>query len=69
MVEAYYNRGMAFLHLREWKNAKKDLKSAENLQKNIVVEQFRADHKSIADFEQEHGVKLPADIAAMLIAP
>ena len=69
LPEAHYNRGMAFLHLQEWKKAKTDLKSARDLQENIIVENFSKDYKSVADFEQEQGVKLPEDIATVLTPP
>ena len=60
---------MAFLHLQEWEKAKKDLTAAKEIQKSIVAESFRKDYDSIADFEHEHNVKLPEDIAALLTFP
>ena len=65
---AHYFRGLARLPLKEWEEAKVDFISAINMRVNIVVS-FSSDYKSITAFEQEHGVKLPEDIAAMLTPP
>ena len=65
---AYYFRGLARLHLKEWEEARADLIAAINMRVNIVAS-FSSDYKSITAFEQEHGVKLPEDIAAMLTPP
>ena len=61
----YYNRGEAWLHLREWEKAKLDLITAKNMDYDII-DSFHNDYESVADFEQRNGVKVPEDIAAML---
>ena len=69
MVEAHYNRCMAFLNLKEWEKAKEDLTTAKYKQENIIVEQFRKEYANVAEFEQKHHIKLPEDIAALLTLP
>ncbi len=64
----YNNRGIALLHQQEWEKAKSDLMIARNMGVNIIG-LFRNTYSSIADFEQEYGVELPEDIAAMLTPP
>ena len=64
-AEPYYNRGEAWLHLGEWENARLDLTVAARMGVNVIA-MFRKDFKSVLDFEQRNGVKLPADLAAML---
>ena len=64
-AEAYCNRGEAWLHLKEWEKAKSDLTTAKDMGRDIITS-FHNDYESVADFEQRNGVKLPADIAAML---
>lgn len=65
LAEAYDNRGVMWLHLSEWDKARADLITAK--EKGIdIVDTFRSDHKTVADFEAKHGVKVPADIAALL---
>ena len=66
LAEPYYNRGMMFVRLQEWEKAKEDLTTARDKQENIIIEQFRKEYENVADFEQEHEIKLPEDIAAML---
>ena len=61
----YCDRGLALLHLKEWKRAKADLITAENMGVDIIAA-FHNDCKNIADFEQKHHVQLPPDIAAIL---
>ena len=65
LSKIYYNRAEAWLHLREWEEAKADLMTARNMGVNIINE-FRSEYANVPDFEQKYGVKLPADIAAML---
>lgn len=62
---AYNNRGLAFLHLQEWEKAKSDLTTARDIGVDIIA-LFRILYSNVANFEQEYGVKLPKDIAAML---
>ena len=66
LAEAYYNRGMAFLHLQEWEKAKVSLTEAEELQENIVMDNFGKDYNNVADFEKEISIQLPSEIAALL---
>lgn len=65
---SYNYRGIALLHLQEWEKAKSDLTTAKDMEGNIIS-LFLNHYKSVSDFEQKHGVKLPADIAAMLTPP
>ena len=61
----YYYRGIVWLHLREWEKAKFDLTTAK--EKGIdIIAVFRNSWGSVTDFERRNGVKLPADLAAML---
>ncbi len=61
----YYFRGVTLLALERWQEAKLDLTTAKNMGLNIVSS-FRREYNSVADFEQETGITLPEDIAAML---
>ena len=63
---AYYNRGEAWLRLRKWDNAISDLKLAKSQGLDIIAV-FRKIHNNVAEFEQRYDVKLPEDIAAMLM--
>ena len=62
---AYFNRGVTRLRLREWEEAKSDLTVGRAMGVNVIA-MFRKDFKNVMDFEQRNGVKLPADLAAML---
>ena len=64
-AEAHYARGLLQLVLQEWEEAKSDLIAAKNAGLDIVAS-FRRANNSIADFEQEIGITLPENIAAML---
>ena len=64
-AETYVIRGSTWLYLQEWEKAKADLTAAKDMGINIIA-LFHNDYGSIANFEQENGVILPADIAAML---
>ena len=64
-IDAYYNRGEAWLHLREWDKAKEDLITAKKEGVDIVAA-FRNEYKNIAAFERANQVKLPEDIAALV---
>ena len=59
---------MALLRAQEWEKAKSDLTIARNMGEDIVA-LFRNSFSSLEDFEQKQGVKLPADIAALLTLP
>ncbi len=62
---AYCNRGEALLHIKRWKNAKKDLTTAQDMGYNIIAS-FHNAYESIEAFEQKTGIQLPPDIAEML---
>ena len=61
----YYFRGDLWLHRREWEKAKVDLTAAADKEIDIVA-LFHQYHGGIADFEEKVGIRLPADIAALL---
>ncbi len=62
---AHANRGFALLRLSRWDEARSDLLSARNMGMDIVSA-FRADHGSVAAFEEKHNLKLPQDIADLV---
>ena len=64
-VDAHYDRGLAYLHLKKWQEAQSDLADAKDMGVDIVS-LFDSDSGSVADFERNFGITLPADIAAML---
>ena len=68
VAEVYYNRGRVWLHRRGWEECVSDLTAATDRGMDINTA-FCNDYESIPDFERENGVKLPADIAAMLTPP
>ena len=61
----YNNRAIALLHLNKWEEAKSDLTIAQNMGVDIIT-LFRNTYASVPNFEQEHGVKLPENLAALL---
>ena len=63
--EAYTNRGFALLRLSRWDQARSDLLSARNMGMDIVSV-FRAGYGTVAAFEEQHGVKLPQDLADLV---
>ena len=63
--KAYYRRGIELLHSENWEAAKSDLIAAAAKGKNIRI-QFAENYKSISEYNQQFGVKLPQDIAAIL---
>lgn len=65
----HYNRGLVWLILQEWNKAKDDLTTARDKQEDVNRIEFNKEYEYIADFEQEHNITLPADIAAMLTPP
>ena len=67
-VEAYNNRGEAWLHLQEWEKAKSDLITVKDMGENIISA-FHNDYESVEDFEQKTGIQLPKDIVEMLTPP
>ena len=58
-------RGIALLHQQDWEKAKLDFAAVK--EKNNIAALFRQDSQSVLDFEQKYNVKLPEDIAEMLI--
>lgn len=64
----YNNRSIALLDLQEWEKAKSDLTIARNMGVDIIA-LFRNTYMSVSDFEQNHNVTLPEDIAALLTPP
>ena len=62
---AYYDRGQAFLSLKLWDKARSDLITAKNMGADISA-LFHNFYANITDFEEEYGVELPKDIAAIL---
>ena len=61
----YYDLAMIRLQQQDWKNAKADLIDAQNRELNIIS-LFSQYYQTIADLEEEIGVELPEDIAAIL---
>ena len=64
-VDAYCNRGEAYLHLKEWVKAKADLETAKDMGADISTS-FHNTYESVEDFEQKTGIQLPENIAALL---
>ena len=62
---AYYQRGIARLHLEEYDDAKTDLRTAKHQGVNIV-NAFRKDWGSVVDFQRQADITLPEDIVEML---
>ena len=56
------------LHLQEWREAKSDLTTAQNMGADIIAD-FHNDYASVEEFEQKTGIQLPEDIAALLTQP
>lgn len=64
-VNNYYHLVIIRLQQRDWKNAKADLTNAQNRELDII-NLFSQYHQTIADLEEEVGVELPEEIAAIL---
>ena len=62
----YNNRGEAWLHLKEWQKAETDLMAAKDMDFDIIAS-FQNDYESVEDFEARNEVKVPKDIAALLL--
>ena len=65
-AEIYAARGIMSLHVEKWESAKLDLTFARNLRVNII-NVFHQMYDSITDFEEKNNVRLPEDIAAILV--
>ena len=67
-AEAYIHRGMCWLYLKNWQEAKPDLIAAKSMGMDIIAV-FRNTYRyrNAEDFEQRNRVKLPEDIVAMLM--
>ena len=50
---AYLNRGMCWLHSKNWQEAKSDLTVARDMGRDII-EAFRKTYRSVQAFEQEN---------------
>ena len=64
-ADAYCNRGEVWLHLQEWDKARVDLTTAREMGSDILAS-FHNDYESVEDFEAQHGVQVPEDIAGLL---
>lgn len=62
---AHCNLGEALLHIRDWKKARKALGTAKKMGADIAVS-FGRDYKSVKEFTERTGFKLPDDLAKML---
>lgn len=62
----YYNRGEAWLSLREWDKARADLTAAKSLGIDITAA-FHNTYSNVSMFEKRNGFKVPEDIVAMLM--
>lgn len=65
-AEIYAARGIMSLHVEEWESAKLDLTFARNLRVNVINIFYKL-YESVEDFEQKNNVRLPEDIAAILV--
>ena len=64
-AETYYNKGISYLCLSKWEDAKADLTTAKNKGADIVA-LFQKEFKSVSDFEKKFNVTLPDGIKALL---
>ena len=62
---AYTNRGLVWLRLREWENFKSELITARRMGVD-VIKGIKDTIGSVGNFERILGVRLPADIVALL---
>lgn len=61
----YYHRGIVWLRLQQWENARADFATAGRKKLDIAAK-FLREFGSVLDFERDFGVQLPEDIAKML---
>ena len=64
--EAYCNRAFAYLHMKNWDGAKTDLTTAENMGIDLAAARGER-YPTNSGLEESIGVKLPEDIANMLV--
>ena len=62
---SYFSRSLVWLCMSKWTSAESDLTSARSKGLDITTA-FSDMYRSVEDFEQKHGVKLPVGIASML---
>ena len=62
----YYNRAEAWFRLQEWEKAKSDLFTAQKNGLDIIA-RFRSGYKNVEAYEKQYRVKLPENIALLLI--
>ena len=62
---AYFARGMCWLHLQDWQEAKSDLIIAKSMGMDIIAA-FHGYYRNIETFGRRSGILLPEDIATML---
>ena len=62
---SYFRRSLVWLCMSKWTSAESDLTSARSKGLDITTV-FSNMYRSVEDFEQKHGVKLPVGIASML---
>ena len=62
---SYFLRGIARLRIQDWEGAKEDFIASQDKGGNIIAF-WSEKYSTITDFEEEFGVELPEDIAAML---
>ena len=62
---SYFSRSLVWLCMSKWTGAESDLTSARSKGLDITTA-FSDMYRSVEDFEQKHGVKLPVGIASML---
>ena len=65
---AYFNRAMGKLFLSRFPEVEGDLRAARDLGYDVATE-FRHEHGAISDIEDRWGIRIPADIAAILAPP
>lgn len=64
--KACCHRGISSLCLGEWENVRKDLATGQGSFKIDIPKIFHKWYEGISAFEEEHKVKMPADLAALL---
>ena len=65
-ADVYCHRGIVWLHLKDWDKARYDFRVAQERSIDIITV-FNTIHENISVYEKRNRVKLPEDIAAMLV--